>query len=72
MAAAALWLMTNSDAGDEVARATMRAIAAEYGWPSYQTLMGVVRPNRRNFQAPRSSHAKMASKSIEWRFPLNA
>jgi CubicO group peptidase (beta-lactamase class C family) len=32
-------VMTNGDAGDEVARATMRAIAAEYGWPSYQTVM---------------------------------
>ena len=28
-------VMTNGDAGDEVVRATMRAIAAGYGWHSY-------------------------------------
>ncbi len=33
---------------------------------------GVLRPNRRNFQTPRSSPVKMASKSIEWRLPRNA
>lgn len=32
-------VMTNGDAGDEVARATMRSIASEYGWPSNQTRM---------------------------------
>ncbi len=32
-------VMSNGDAGDEVARATMRAIAAEYDWPGYQTSM---------------------------------
>jgi CubicO group peptidase (beta-lactamase class C family) len=37
-------VMTNGDAGDEVARATMRAIAAEYGWPSYQTVMRAAIP----------------------------
>jgi len=37
-------VMTNGDAGDEVARATMRAIAAEYGWPSYQTVMRTALP----------------------------
>lgn len=37
-------VMTNGDAGDEVARATMRAIAAEYGWPSYQTALREAMP----------------------------
>lgn len=37
-------VMTNGDAGDEVARATMRAIAAEYGWPSHQTVMRTALP----------------------------
>jgi CubicO group peptidase (beta-lactamase class C family) len=37
-------VMTNGDAGDEVARATMRAIAAEYNWPSYQTVMRTALP----------------------------
>lgn len=37
-------VMTNGDAGDEVARATMRAIAAEYGWPSYQTVLRAALP----------------------------
>lgn len=37
-------VMTNGDAGDEVARATMRAIASEYGWPSYQTVMRAAMP----------------------------
>ena len=32
-------VMTNGDAGDEVAREAMRAIASEYGWPSYQTIV---------------------------------
>ena len=32
-------VMSNGDAGDEVARAMMRAIAAEYNWPGYQTVM---------------------------------
>jgi CubicO group peptidase (beta-lactamase class C family) len=32
-------VMTNGDAGDEVARAVMRAIAFEYKWPSYQVVM---------------------------------
>jgi hypothetical protein len=37
-------VMTNGDAGDEVARATMRAIASEYGWPSYQTVLRAAMP----------------------------
>jgi CubicO group peptidase (beta-lactamase class C family) len=37
-------VMTNGDAGDQVARATMRAIAAEYHWPSYQTVMRTAKP----------------------------
>ena len=31
-------VMTNSDAGADLARAVIRAIAAEYKWPSYQTV----------------------------------
>jgi len=37
-------VMTNGDAGDALARATIRAIAAEYGWPSYQTVMRAAQP----------------------------
>jgi CubicO group peptidase (beta-lactamase class C family) len=32
-------VMTNGDAGDELAPGLIRAIAVEYGWPSYQTRM---------------------------------
>lgn len=37
-------IMTNGDAGDELARATLRAIASEYGWPSYKTIMRSAAP----------------------------
>jgi CubicO group peptidase (beta-lactamase class C family) len=49
-------VMTNGDAGDELARATMRAIAAEYGWPSYQTVM------RKAIPIPEQMAQQMAGK----------
>lgn len=37
-------VMTNSDAGADLARAVIRAIAAEYRWPSYQTVERTATP----------------------------
>ena len=51
-------VMTNADAGDEVARETMRAIAAEYGWPSYQTVM------RKSTPIPAKMARHMAGKYV--------
>lgn len=49
-------VMTNSDAGAELAQELIRAVAAEYAWPSYQTVM------RKAIALPAATRAKLAGR----------
>ncbi|RZA35967.1 MAG: class A beta-lactamase-related serine hydrolase [Lysobacteraceae bacterium] len=49
-------VMTNGDAGAELAHEVIRAIAAEYRWPTYQTVM------RKAITLPAATRAKLAGR----------
>lgn len=49
-------VMTNGDAGAQLAQSVIRAIAAEYRWPSYQTVM------RKAIALPAATRAKLAGR----------
>jgi CubicO group peptidase (beta-lactamase class C family) len=49
-------VMTNGDAGAELAQSLIRAIAAEYRWPTYQTVM------RKAIALPAATRAKLAGR----------
>lgn len=49
-------VMTNGDGGGELAQGLIRAIAAEYGWPTYQTVQ------RKAIALPAATRAKLAGR----------
>lgn len=49
-------VMTHGDAGAQLAQSVIRAIAAEYRWPSYQTVM------RKAIALPAATRAKLAGR----------
>ncbi|KFC65533.1 serine hydrolase [Massilia sp. LC238] len=49
-------VMTNGDGGAQLAQSVIRAIAAEYRWPSYQTVM------RKAIALPAATRAKLAGR----------
>lgn len=49
-------VMTNGDAGAQLAQSVIRAIAAEYRWPSYQTVM------RKAIALPAATRTKLAGR----------
>jgi CubicO group peptidase (beta-lactamase class C family) len=49
-------VMTNGDAGAQLAQSVIRAIAAEYRWPTYQTVM------RKAIALPAATRAKLAGR----------
>ena len=49
-------VMTNGDAGAELAQGLIRAVAAEYRWPTYQTMM------RKAIALPAATRARLAGR----------
>jgi hypothetical protein len=49
-------VMTNGDAGAQLAQSVIRAIAAEYRWPTYQTVV------RKAIGLPAATRAKLAGR----------